>query len=145
MMDAAAFWVDIGWKIWTVGLTFYVAFNRQQAESARKFEGFRYDIDGLSDRVTKLETSHLGFDRQLIRIQQSQEGMARDLNGLGGKLGKIETAMAGAPGHKELGEIHEKINGVAENLAHLKGEIKAGLAAQEALLRPIHAKMISHP
>jgi hypothetical protein len=104
-MDAT-FIVDITWKIWTVGLTFYVAHNRGQHRMEAKLETLFHDVNGFGQRVSMMETK-----------------------------------VADMPGHRELAEIHEKINSVGHSLARLEGEIRASLDAQRTTLNTIYARL----
>lgn len=40
-----------------------------------------------------------------------------------GRMNKIEAELGAAPTHDNLSEIHDKINSVADDVAHMKGEL----------------------
>lgn len=57
------------------------------------------------------------------------------------RVGEIEASMRAAPSHSDLSALHERINGLAEQLCHLIGENKT----QSDLLRALVSREINRP
>lgn len=104
-MEHADFWIEVVWKLWTVGLTFYVAINK--------------GTERLTARIDKVE---------------------KDLSGYGQRLTTLAGKVDALPTIKDIGEIHEKINAVHNQLSKLTGEFESN----ETLLRAIHQKLMGH-
>jgi hypothetical protein len=78
--------------------------------------------------------------RSLDRLGGRIETAEKDLNGFGARVTRVEEQLKAQPGTKEIGEVHEKINEVAKDLANLCGTVESN----ETLLRAIHQHLMNH-
>lgn len=107
-------------------------------EEARRQELQRVDdrLGTLSDQISKQERAREAgkkhwddqfaeFDRQLSDHRE--------------RIGRLEAAAEAAPSHEHLADLHDRINGIAEDVSSLSGEFKGA----KHTLELIHAFLLN--
>lgn len=115
-MDAP-FWVDLAWKILMLSLMVWAALKRSDAALTKKIEALEKDLEATNRRLVELSTElharpNIGDIKDIYREMD-----------------------------KKVGELHEKINDVAHDLAAQSGTING----MKDLLTAIHRKMMKEP
>ena len=101
---------------------------RNQATSERLetiAEELHAQIAGHSDRLARVEATADAFDAGACPKH-------------GERLAKLESMVAAAPSHDDLGEIHDKVNGIADAVSSLRGEF----SGVKGLLSVIHQHLM---
>ena len=57
-------------------------------------------------------------------IAALEETHSSDMNALDGRLIKVETELRHLPTHEHIAEVYERLNGVADAVAELNGQLK---------------------
>ena len=132
-MDAS-FWLGVVVFIWNGSLTYHAAMNRRQHQLAMRLDSQERNIETCAARLALLDAK-LG---ELSRLESQLDRMEHDLNGVGERITRLDSRFEQAPSHRDLGDIHEKVNEMGRDLAELCGTMKAN----EALLRSIHQQLM---
>lgn len=81
-----------------------------------------------NERITELEKA------SNARIQTLEDSIDKRLDNHAERISRLEERAAHAPTHDDLGELHEKINGVNDHLKTMSGEF----SSFKGLLTTIH-------
>lgn len=110
---AAKFWFDIVQTVFLIGYGAYLAWTEKNRVTHK--------------RITELDKKY----------QSKFDGFAKEHEEKCGnhhqRTAKIEVELSKAPTHKDLGEIHEKINAVHGSMKEMAGHMK-GLNASVGLI-----------
>ena len=73
-------------------------------------------------------------------LDEKLDTVKNDLNGIGERITRCETQIKDGPSHRDLAELHEKVNHVGTELSKLSGYMEIN----GDLLRQIHLILINH-
>ncbi|WP_320837396.1 DUF2730 family protein [Zhongshania sp.] len=98
--DAARFAFDLTQTLFMVGVAIYVWWtNRSRAT--------KKSIEEVDEHIEKVATA---FNARANALERRVDGVEKDLSHL--------------PSHDELGALHEKVNGVANTMNQVQGELR---------------------
>lgn len=108
--------IDLAWKLWTVGLTLFVAFSKTQDRVKQDINLIKNDINGLGQKVARIETEIEGLPShaELAQIHDKINAVAANVARMDGKVDANATLLQSI--HAALmGHLREGDNGRPRN------------------------------